>query len=168
MADREAAGNFSDAALTATILDDVAQLTALVRELGLVRYASWLPRMLHWEFHRAMEEFDANAPVDLDISVPGGLAWATRGKKPKQRAGSMGGYRLEHLERVIELFYRGEVKREPKKRIAINDGIARSDVQHAVRRARALPRSRLFDSPLTHRKRDAADQENSKRVYFLV
>jgi hypothetical protein len=119
--------------------EDAAALFALVRSLGLDRYR-WLPRMLRWEFQRVAEERAAGVPMTLEITTPGNLSWATPGKRPKQRPGKWGGFRLEHIERNILWFYLCEVKHPPvtKKQLAIAQGCARCDVQHAIRRARIL------------------------------
>ena len=71
-----------------------------------------------------------------------------RGKRPKQRPGAMGGFRLESIERNIERFYLCRVKTPPTpvKRLAIECGCARSDVQHFIRRAQTL--LDCIDAPL--------------------
>ena len=129
----EDAGQFTEAAGLRSLFEDSVQLNALVRELKLQRYQRWLPHMFRWEFQRALE----GAPR-VEVTVPEGLAWAMPGKRPKQRPGAMGGFRLEDLERTITLFVRCEVNGEPKKRIAKAFGITPRDVRHHVRRARTL------------------------------
>jgi len=140
----EDAGDFTDAAVLRCLFEDSVQLNALVRELKLQRYQSWLPKMLRWEFQRALE----GAPR-VDVTVPEGHGWATRGKRPKQRPGAMGGFRLENLEQHIERFYLCVVKDPPvkKKRLAIDQGCLRSDVQYSIRRAQIL--LDCIDAPLT-------------------
>lgn len=139
----EEAGDFREAVLFLSLYDDSVQLNALVRLLKLERYQSWLPTMLRWEFQRALE----GAPR-VDVTVPEGLAWVTPGKSPKQQAGAMGGFRLENIEQHIERFYFCVVKDPPikKKRLAIEQRCARSDVQHSIRRAQIL--LDCIDAPL--------------------
>jgi hypothetical protein len=130
----EDVGEFTEAVAWRALFEDSVQLNALVRDLQLQRYQRWLPKMLRWEFQRALE----GAPR-VDVTVPDGLAWAMRGKRPKQRPGPKG-FRLEHLEQHIERFYLCVVKDPPvrKKRLAIDQGCSRSDVQHSIRRAQIL------------------------------
>ena len=131
----EEAGQFTEAAALRCLFEDSLQLNALVRELKLERYQRSLPQMLRWEFQRALE-----GASRVEVTVPKGLAWTMRGNKPKQRPGAMGGFRLENIEQHIERFYFCEVKTPPtpKKRLAIEQGCSRSDVQHSIRRARIL------------------------------
>ena len=131
----EDVGEFTKAAALRSLFDDSVQLNALVRALGLRRYQRWLPHMLRWEFQRALEGADR-----LEVTVPQGLSWLKPGKRPKQRVGAMGGFRLEQIEQHIERFYFCEVKtpRTPKKRLALEQGCGRSDVQHSIKRARIL------------------------------
>ncbi len=131
----EDAGQFTEDAAMRCLYEDSVQLNTLVRELKLQRYQRWLPMMLRWEFQRALE----GAPR-VEVTVPEGLAWAMPGKRPKQRPGAMGGFRLENIEQHIERFYLCVVKDPPikKKRLAIDRGCSRADVQHSIRRAQVL------------------------------
>jgi hypothetical protein len=145
MVDAEAAGIFTEAAVRRSLQDDAAQLFTLTRSLGLERYR-WLPMMLRWEFQRQVEENACGAAVDLKMTLPPDLAWATPGKRPKRgpsrgsRRKNPEGSRLENLPRTIEWFYLCEVRqpRIPKNQLAVERRVSLKDVQHACRRARTL------------------------------
>jgi len=141
----EEAGDFTEPALLLASLEDSVQLNALVRDIGLTEYQTWLPRMLRWEFQRYLEGAAA-----VEVTVPDGLAWsgALAANRPKRQPGAMGGFRLENVEQHIERFYFCEVKRprESKKALARRQGCLRSDVQHSVKRARML--LRCIDAPM--------------------
>jgi hypothetical protein len=131
----ENAGQFTEDAARRSLVEDAVQLNALVRALGLERYQSWLPNMLHWEFHRALER-----GARVEVTIETGLAWLRRGKRPKRRPGATGGFRLEHLEQHVERFYFCEVQvpRTRKLELARLTGCSRADVQRSVKRVRLL------------------------------
>ena len=140
----EDAGQFTEAAAMQSLFEDSVQLNALVRELKLQGYQSWLPQILRWEFQRALE----GVPT-VEVTMPWGLEWATRGKAPKgQRSRGPKGFRLEDLPRQIDCFYRCVVKDPPDKKthLAISQGKSRVDVQHEVKRARLF--LECIDAPM--------------------
>ena len=117
------AGGITDAAAWRSLQDDATLLFALIRSLGLERYG-WLPMMLRFEFQLKAEE-NAGEPTTLEITLPPDLpSWDTTGKRPKSGPS------------------RGSRRKTPEgsrlKRLALELGVSRSDVQHACHRARLL------------------------------
>lgn len=91
--------------------------------------------MLRWEFQRAFEGAER-----LEVTVPDGLSWSKPGKRPKQRVGLLGGFRLEHIEQHIERFYVCEVKtpRTQKRPLARELRCSPKDIRDSIARARQL------------------------------
>ena len=124
-------------ALIRGLVEDVSDLARVVKDLGLAQYP-WLPKMLFYEFVRASIAAETGDAVQVDVSVPAGLTWETQGKRPKQRIGVMGGFRLENIKRNITWFVRCEVLKKAKKRFAREQGTTRSNLQKALIRTRTL------------------------------
>ena len=137
----EEAGQFTLAAALQSLFEDSVQLNALVRELNLERYQSWLPVMLRWEFQRQIE----GAPT-VDVTVPEGASWAAAGRAPKH-----GETHHENLERNITWFYCHRVKSPSDSKYAIEQDYIRErsregvsvltgkrQVKHGIKRAEQL------------------------------
>ena len=105
----EDAGQFTEDAAFTSLSQDSVQLNALVRELKLQRYQSWLPVMLRWEFQRALE----GAP-HIEVTLPSGLPWKASGRAPKN-----GDSHREDLERYLTWFYRHHVKQPSDSKYAL-------------------------------------------------
>lgn len=100
----EEAGQFTQAAALQFLAESSVQLNALVRELTLQRYQTWLPAMLLHEFHRELE----GAP-HVAVTLPKNLAWKASGRAPKR-----GDTHREDLERYLTWFYRHQVQQQSK------------------------------------------------------
>lgn len=98
------AGPCTEASALRFLFESSVQLNALVRELKLQRYQSWLPAMLAQEFHRTLE-----GASQVDVTLPTGLAWYAKGRAPKQ-----GETHREDLERSLTWFYRHQVQQHSK------------------------------------------------------
>jgi hypothetical protein len=115
------------------LIQDATHLFGVVKDLGLAKYR-WLPRHLAMEFGRVA----LGVAAPLEVTFPDGLAWATPGKRPKQRPGVFGGFRLEDLERNVTWFVACKVNGKRIKRFAIAQGVSRSTVQDAIKRVEIL------------------------------
>jgi hypothetical protein len=137
----EDAGQFTEAAAVRSLFEDAVQLNALVRELKLQRYQSWLPTMLRWEFQRALE-----GASQVEVALPNGLPWKASGRGPKQ-----GATHREDLERSLTWFYRRQVKQpsdskyalqqeyiEARRREGVTITAAKRQINHALTRAEQL------------------------------
>lgn len=81
------------------IVAEFLQMRALVAELGLERYKSWLPRALSFEFARRL-----GIEID-DFIPPADAAWAKVGRRPKN-----GPKQEASFARDTVWFYRTKVK----------------------------------------------------------
>jgi len=118
---------------SAALMRDLFELRDVVVSLGLGRYR-WLPTVLAKQFGQVALKI-SDPP---ETEWPSGLRWQRAGKRPKQRAGSMGGYRLEDLERNVTWFVHCEVLKKSKKRYAREQKTLRSNLQSAITRIRNL------------------------------
>jgi hypothetical protein len=81
---------------------DFLQLRALVHELGLDQYASWLPKMLRCEFQREAEQRAFGGQIELEIHLAREAAAVGHGREAAKakvrRSGRIpaGEHRAEH------------------------------------------------------------------------
>jgi hypothetical protein len=98
------------------IVAEMRSAAALVDNLHLSEYRSWLPKAL-------LEEFSATATGgQVEYSLPRDLKWKARGVAPKH-----GPKQREHMERNLTWLYRRHVKSPPvsKRSLQREDGSPR-------------------------------------------